>query len=192
MRAHGLIFPAARRRFGGALSRGRHSQASSGRECACLLPLPPSTHTHTRFANCPRVCQLQGMVSVEGQAQRTAMAAAIAGEYGGLCSFKNQMTHDAMSYLAGRFDRGEVDGEKVKQYVSVSLSLSLCVCLCVCVSVSLVCLPVSLSPQGARVLSTTRRAGRCPHQRLGPGCAECKGKVSQAVHVPAAQEGGRA
>ena len=92
MRAHGLIFPAARRRFGGALSRGRHSQASSGRECACLLPLPPSTHTHTRFANCPRVCQLQGMVSVEGQAQRTAMAAAIAGEYGGLCSFKNQMT----------------------------------------------------------------------------------------------------
>ena len=86
------------------------------------------------------------MVSVEGQAQRTAMAAAIAGEYGGLCSFKNQMTHDAMSYLAGRFDRGEVDGEKVKQYVSVSLSLSLCVCVCVCVSQCLLSVFLCLCP----------------------------------------------
>eukprot|EP01044_Picomonas_judraskeda_P022277 COSAG03_NODE_5496_length_1235_cov_1.792254_2_plen_198_part_00 len=96
----------------------RTTFAGVQRERVCVPPPPPPlhTHTHTRFANCPRVCQLQGMVSVEGQAQRTAMAAAIAGEYGGLCSFKNQMTHDAMSYLAGRFDRGEVDGEKVKQY----------------------------------------------------------------------------
>ena len=86
------------------------------------------------------------MVSVEGQAQRTAMAAAIAGEYGGLCSFKNQMTHDAMSYLAGRFDRGEVDGEKVKQYVSVSLSLSLSVCVCVCVSQCLLSVFLCLCP----------------------------------------------
>ena len=85
----------------------RTTFAGVQRERVCVPPPPPPlhTHTHTRFANCPRVCQLQGMVSVEGQAQRTAMAAAIAGEYGGLCSFKNQMTHDAMSYLAGRFDR---------------------------------------------------------------------------------------